>query len=68
MRNSKEWTNRNLIKKLRLAEKSLPNFQNFLNCQNLLNCPQTGNVAGVVKIRFDGVEGDDRGRSQKNSL
>jgi len=41
----------------------MPNFQNFLNCQNLLNCQQTGKVAGVVKIQFDGVEGNDRGQS-----
>jgi len=68
MRGSKEWTTHKLLKSLQLAWNSLPNFQNFLNCQNLLNSLQTGKVAGVVKIQFDGVEGDDRGRSQKNSL
>ncbi len=46
----------------------MPNFQNFLNYQNLLNCQQTGNVVGVVKIQFDGVGGEDRGRSQKSNL
>ena len=68
MRDSKEWTTHKLLKSLQLAWNSLPNFQNFLNSQNLLNSQQTGKVAGVVKIQFDGVEGDDRGLSQETGL
>jgi hypothetical protein len=68
MRDSKEWTTHKLLKSLQLAWNSLPNFQNFLNCQNLLNSQQTGKVAGVVKIQFGGVEGDESGLSQETGL
>jgi hypothetical protein len=56
MSDSKEWTIRKRLRSIWSAEISLLSVQNFLKPQNFLNCQQTGNVAGVITIQFDGVE------------